>query len=120
MNLKLREDLPENFTITKQVPGVGMMMFNTEKVQPQDYHKWHKMGFADLFIEYVAEPVIEAIVDNVIDGVKHKVSDAIVNRRKSKLKEGLKTFNEPIEPGKPETISEAEIPVVKPKRTPKK
>ncbi len=110
MNLKLREDLPENFTITKQVPGVGMMMFNTEKVQPQDYHKWSKMGFADLFVEHIVEPVIEAIVDNVIDGVK----DAIVNRKKSKLKEGLKTFNEPIELGKPEIISE---PIDKPKRT---
>lgn len=79
--LKLKEHLPESFTITKQVPGVGMMMFNSEKVQPQDYPKYAKMGFADLFVEYVVEPVIEAIVDNVIDEVKEVIAERRAKKR---------------------------------------
>ena len=74
---KLREDLPETFTITKQLPGVGMMMFNSEKVQPEDYHKWHKKGFADLFVEHVVEPIVEAVIENVIEEVKE-----VIQRRK--------------------------------------
>ena len=70
---KLREDLPESFTITKQLPGVGMMMFNSEKVQPEDYHKWHKMGFADLFVEHVVEPIVESVIENVIEEVKEVI-----------------------------------------------
>lgn len=74
---KLREDLPEISTITKQLPGVGMMMFNSEKVQPEDYHKWHKMGFSDLFVEHVVEPIVEAVIENVIEEVKE-----VIQRRK--------------------------------------
>lgn len=79
-NLKLREDLPENFRISKQIPGMGMVMFNSEKVEPQDYHKWAKMGFADLFIEHVVEPIIEAVIEKVVDEVK----DVIKRRRTPK------------------------------------
>lgn len=72
-NLKLREDLPENFRITKQIPGMGMVMFNTEKVQPEDYPKWKKLGFGDLFIEHVVEPIVEKVIENVIEEVKEVV-----------------------------------------------
>jgi hypothetical protein len=70
---KLREDLPESFTVTKQLPGVGMMMFNSEKVQPEDYHKWSKMGFADLFVEYVVEPIANQLVEKVVEEVKEVI-----------------------------------------------
>jgi len=72
-NLKLREDLPENFRITKQIPGMGMVMFNSEKVQPEDFPKWKKLGFADLFVEHVVEPIVEAVVENVVEAVVEKI-----------------------------------------------
>jgi hypothetical protein len=78
--LKLRQDLPENFRITKQIPGVGQVMFNSEKVQPHEYEKWHKLGFADLFEEYVVEPLANVLVEKVVDEVK----EVIKKRRRRK------------------------------------
>ena len=82
--LKLREDLPENFRITKQIPGMGMVMFDTDKIQPQDYHKWKKLGFGDLFIEHVVEPVINAVVETVIEEAKEVIQKAVKRKRKPK------------------------------------
>ncbi len=78
-NLKLREDLPENFRITKQIPGVGQVMFNSEKVKPEEFEKWHKLGFADLFVEHVVEPLANVLVDKVVDEVKE-----VIKKRRSK------------------------------------
>lgn len=84
MSLKLREDLPENFRMTKQIPGMGMVLFDSEKVQPQDYSKWKKMGFGDLFVEHVVEPVINAVVENVIEEAKEVIQKAVKRQRKPK------------------------------------
>jgi len=73
LKLKLKSDLPENFRVTKQIPGVGMVMFSSEKVKPEDYHKWHKMGFSDLFEE------VEPVVEKSVEGAKE-----LVNKRKTK------------------------------------
>ncbi len=84
MSLKLREDLPESFRMTKQIPGMGMVMFDSDKVQPEDYHKWKKMGFADLFVEHVVEPIVEAIVENVIEEVKEVIAERRAKKRTPK------------------------------------
>lgn len=84
MSLKLREDLPESFRMTKQIPGMGMVMFDSEKVQPQDYHKWKKMGFGDLFMEHVVEPVINAVVDHVIEEAKEAIQKVVTKKRAPK------------------------------------
>jgi hypothetical protein len=75
-------------------------MFNTEKVQPQDYHKWSKMGFADLFVE----KVIDATVNFVVEKAEEVIENFIDNN------------------SKPQIVKEGPAPVTNPKRkrTPKK
>lgn len=84
MSLKLRNDLPESFRMTKQIPGMGMVMFDSDKVQPEDYSKWKKMGFGDLFVEHVVEPIVEAIVENVIEEVKEVIAERRAKKRTPK------------------------------------
>jgi len=86
--LKLRQDLPENFRVTKQIPGLGMVMFNTEKVHPNDYQKWFDLGFQDLF-ELIIEEVIEEVIEKVEEVIEKK-------RRRRKNEDQERTDSETV------------------------
>jgi hypothetical protein len=78
--LELRSDLPETFKMTKQVHGVGMIQFDSSKVKVEDYPKWAKLGFADLF-----KSVVETVIETIIDKIEEKLEDG-AEKRKAKRK----------------------------------
>jgi hypothetical protein len=83
--LELKPEFQTNFTLTKVLPGIGMIKFDSKVVDPADYPKWSALGFDDLFQEVVTKIVKELIkegIDEVGDWIEHKIENHKAKRKR--------------------------------------
>lgn len=80
MKYKLKPEY-EGITISRNVMGLGNVIFDANNVEPEKYHNYVKMGFEFLF---------ELVIDEVIEWVGEKVEDWIEIKQEERQKNKIK------------------------------
>ena len=83
--LELKPEFQTNFTLTRNIPGLGMIKFDSKVVDPADYQKWSDLGFEELFREAITKIVTEIIkegIDEVGDWIEHKIENHKAKRKR--------------------------------------
>ena len=83
-NYKLKEEY-EGVIVSRNVPGLGNVIFDPTKVEPRKFENYVKLGFEYLF---------ELVIEETIEWVGEKIEDWIeIKQEKKKIKD-LPKFEE--------------------------